>query len=321
MIFKKLFLLFTLLFSTISAEDIPTLEILAYNGGSTLNLQATQAPQAWIGIFKKDTSTIWDNVLTWEWVTEGITSLSLEAFQEGDYEARLFFNNSFDVEKKVDFHYNSGPSQFYNRIKNTTIQIRSSREFSINYKDRGISSVTDWVGVFKPNKEHTRENLLAWGYIVIPNFPQNHMGTVPLTTINGELLKVGQYEMVFFSNNSYKQLGNVVTLTVDFIAKYASGIYKTLGYVLDSDDYINIVQQEKDWIAIFKKDDEPIRENIIAWSYTSEGIFPRDDAKDSIIQFPKLEGIFEAFEGGAYKVILFKQDTYQILKTMIPVSV
>jgi len=322
MIFKKLFLLFTLLFSSVSAEDIPKLEIVAYNGGPTLNIRATQAPQTWIGIFKKDTSTVWANVLAWEWVTKEITTFSLLSFETQEYDVRLFFDNSFIVEKQVSFHYLAGPSQRYNRIKNTTIQVKKSSDFSINYQEKGISNPTDWVAIFKPNTEYIRENLLAWGYIVIPNFPENRVGTVPIKTIDGKLLAVGQYDMVFFSKDTYaQQQGDTVTLTVDFIAKYASGIHRTLGFVLDSSDYINIVQQEKDWIAIFNKDDAPIRENILAWSYISEGIFPREDAKDSIIQFPKLEGIFDAFGGENHKVILFEKDTYKILKIMTPVSI
>jgi hypothetical protein len=321
MILKKLFLLLTLLFSTTYAQGIPKLEIIAKTYHS-LTLSSTQAPQAWIGIYQKDAPLTFENVLVWDWVTADTTSLDIPKIQDGEYEARLFFNNSFQLEKAVTFqHLNGqGPDKRYNRIQNQTTLVETSNNFNISYRERGLSNITDWVGVFKPNTSHIRKNLLAWGYLNIPN--EAGMGTVPLKTLDGQILQLGKYDMVCFANDGYdQQLGETKTLTVDFRAKYASGISNTLGYVLDSYVYLNQIKQEKDWIAIFKKDKDPIRENIIAWSYISEGVFPREDAKSSIIQFPKLEGIFKEFEGDDYDVILFEKDTYNILQVMTPISI
>jgi len=106
-------------------------------------------------------------------------------------------------------------------------------------------------------------------------------------------------------------------------------------------------QTSKAWIGLYKKGTSNEWSNVLAWSwvtssktkisnishfhegdyqarlffnnsYISEGVFPREDAKSSIIQFPKLEGIFE---GDDYKVIIFEKDTYNIIKTMTPISI
>lgn len=67
----------------------------------------------WVGIYPKEASTAWENVVSWSY-TNGTTSmnslgissgsLSLDGVPEGEYEARIFFNNSYDIEAKVDFN-------------------------------------------------------------------------------------------------------------------------------------------------------------------------------------------------------------------------
>ncbi len=310
MFLKKVLLLIGLI-SIIHAEPLHFM-IQERVGNSYILFNSTIEGKAWIGIYKKDTSNEWKNVRKWEWATEPITKIDINFLATGDYEARLFFNNSFTTEKVIGFHMEAGPSQRANRLKDTTIDIGRSDNFTLDPVP--YEQALNWVGVFNVGAEHNRANLLAWGYLEKEN-------RVTIKTINEKKLPIGNYDLVYFIDDSYYQLGDTKTLTVGFDGKYALGIYKTHGFVLDSYDYINNIQQDKDWIAIFKKDDEPIRKNIIAWSYISEGIFPREDAKSSIIQFPKLADVIEEFEGVNYKVIIFEKDTYTILKTMTPVSI
>lgn len=61
----------------------------------------------WLAIYEKGDSTAWGNVKAWAWSdgeTNGSLSLSFENLAAGDYEVRVFFNNSFTVETAKSFN-------------------------------------------------------------------------------------------------------------------------------------------------------------------------------------------------------------------------
>jgi len=66
----------------------------------------------WLGLFKTDDASTWDNVIAWNWVS-GNKLTTLDKVKKdlplpmGDYEVRLFHHNSFNVEKKAGFEINS----------------------------------------------------------------------------------------------------------------------------------------------------------------------------------------------------------------------
>ncbi len=58
----------------------------------------------WIGIYPKESSNTWKNLLKWGWTenkSEGI--LRFKNLPAGEYEARAFYNNSYNVEARKDF--------------------------------------------------------------------------------------------------------------------------------------------------------------------------------------------------------------------------
>ena len=65
---------------------------------SLLNLSGNQD---WVGIYRKGDSNSWSNVVTWMWADN--TNITLDGVSAGEYEARLFFNNSFQTEASVTF--------------------------------------------------------------------------------------------------------------------------------------------------------------------------------------------------------------------------
>ena len=63
----------------------------------------------WVGIFPKNADNSWGNVIAWNWVpNKGTTTLSTKidnkTMPAGEYEVRLFFHNSYDLEKSYGFH-------------------------------------------------------------------------------------------------------------------------------------------------------------------------------------------------------------------------
>lgn len=56
----------------------------------------------WIGIFKKGTPSVWENVVQWKWVGEA-SSYAFENLEVGEYEARFFQENSYYAQASVGF--------------------------------------------------------------------------------------------------------------------------------------------------------------------------------------------------------------------------
>lgn len=308
MFLKKLLLFVGLVSNLYSApqnsEDI-TFKIQERVGNSYILFDSTVKAKTWIGIYRKDKSNEWENVKKWEWVRKPITKIDILFLETGDYEARLFFNNSFISEKAIEFHMEAGPAQNCNHIKDTTIYISHSDNFNIESQHH--ESELDWVGIFNIGTKHTKENLLAWGYV------NNN-----IKTINGKKLRIGNYDMVYFLNDSYHQLGDIVNLKIDFNAKFTQRISGTSNHILDSYEYIKYVKQENDWIAIFKKDAEPIKKNIIAWSYIDDGVPAKGrEEVDYLLEFPSITHIYPYTESEKYKVIIFEKDSYKIIKTIV----
>lgn len=62
----------------------------------------------WIGIYPKGSTNEWDNVVDWDW-TGGVKNgtFILANIPAGDYEARAFFSNSFQIEAVIEFSVKS----------------------------------------------------------------------------------------------------------------------------------------------------------------------------------------------------------------------
>ena len=151
-----------------------------------------------------------------------------------------------------------------------------------------------WLGVFEKGAEYNLNNLLAWGYHKEARF-------ITINTIGNQPMPNGEYNMVYFDNDSYTPIGDTATLTVngDFEISYAqfSTVRNDIIY-FDYKNYYNEIAQDKDWIGIFKVNDKPIRENLLAWKYMEDGLF---------IELGK------SFNDDPYKVVAFENDTYHVM--------
>jgi len=91
--------------------DVPSVTLKTknkYKSDEVVNVKISgelSENQDWIGVYPVGSSNDWENVLAWNWVYEGDNSLNkkIKALTTGNYEARLFFNNSFEVAEKVSF--------------------------------------------------------------------------------------------------------------------------------------------------------------------------------------------------------------------------
>ncbi len=157
----------------------------------------------WIAVYRKGDSNDWDNVIDWAWVKDGDNNFDLSGVSSGTFELRLFYDNSYTVATKTEFEFNGGNGGGDDKpFKDITVNagdIKLSPNF--NSADDG-----DWVGVFRSGDDYNRDNLVAWNYLY-----NGYEGEVQVI---GDMPN-GQYDVVYFTQDSYTQKGETSTLSVE----------------------------------------------------------------------------------------------------------
>ncbi len=89
---------------TVQGNIEPSIESVkdTYDAGEDIVVDISNAAgnqEDWVGVYPVGASNDWENVVSWAW-TGGIVNgrVTLEGVPAGNYEVRLFFNNSFNVE-------------------------------------------------------------------------------------------------------------------------------------------------------------------------------------------------------------------------------
>ncbi len=170
---------------------------------------------SWIGIYKIGKSNDWDNVIAWNWVNS-IATVDIfyktkikksSLYNNTKYEARLFYNNSFDEEATWTFQT---PKV---EIKDIYID-EGPKNITVKFDTRDIlnkSATNDWMAIFKKGDQRTRENILAWSYIEDLNKKSVDITTDPA-------LEIGSYDIVMFEDDSYSEMGSAnLTIQGDYL--------------------------------------------------------------------------------------------------------
>ena len=177
--------------STDKESYLPTEQITASFNNMSGNVQD------WIAIYPAGSTTAWENMIQWEWIPGNIQGTqTFEALPAGDYEVRVFFNNSAHLKGCHAFS-----------VKNTTFNLESRKvaydPFELIHADfinmRGTAS--DWIGIFPVGANHEKESAIQWKYAK--------------SLVNGSLnfngLDVGTYEMRAYFATLHKK---TITFTV-----------------------------------------------------------------------------------------------------------
>jgi hypothetical protein len=170
----------------------------------------------WIGIYKEEDNNAWGNVIEWRWARtapQDWVNLNKKLYQDGvKYQARYFLNNSFITHKETKhFYMGNLPGSEKNFITYLgIIEIDAKTTVSVHVPSSSIKSSKDWVGLFKDDvKDEKLTNLIAWVYVNKAEFNYD------LKIIKPELINRNDtYKAVFFSNDSYTQVGKKVTKKV-----------------------------------------------------------------------------------------------------------
>jgi len=157
----------------------------------------------WVGIYPKESSNDWDNVIAWKY-TKGILdgNVSFAHLPIGDYDARVFFNDSFNVEANVSFSVNKkiNPKAVILTVDKDSYVPNELIHLNFN-KMQG--SEKDWIGVYPAGASYEFENVIEWRYTG--------------GKVSGELslngLPAGEYDIrAFFNNSLAKQATQTITV-------------------------------------------------------------------------------------------------------------
>jgi len=113
----------------------------------------------WIGIYPSGSNNSWENALQWEYIEDGLLAgtQTFNAIPAGDYEVRVFLNNTFDTEASYAFKVENIPL-------NINVRKNIYNPYELIHVDfqnmRGANG--DWIGIFNVAANHAKENAVEW---------------------------------------------------------------------------------------------------------------------------------------------------------------
>jgi hypothetical protein len=164
----------------------------------------------WVAYYKKGTSTAWENVIKWYWVKDLKCSnpddchdvLPPEDLALGDYEVRLFKNNSFTTFGQ--------PLSLHIRKVNSTLESisaysRSKGTIHMDFSGLGKflqPNPKDWIALYKHTDSNEWGNVVQWVWAKDINLGI-HDQRYNQAYYQMKNIKPGKYEIRYFLNNSF----------------------------------------------------------------------------------------------------------------------
>jgi len=148
----------------------------------------------WIGIYPAGSTNDWKNMIEWKWIRGDISGMkTFKILPVGEYEVRVFFNNSFKMKATHTFRVEP--------IESEAITIALEKNIYDPFEllhvsfENMIGEASDWIGIFSIDANNTKESAIEW------------RDTKSL--VNGELsfngLPAGTYEARAYFNNIHKK--------------------------------------------------------------------------------------------------------------------
>jgi hypothetical protein len=134
----------------------------------------------WMGIYPAGSENTWENMVDWKWIAGDIEGeRRFNGLAAGEYEVRVFFENSFEVEASYAFVIEDDAFEFSLR-KNPLDPYELIR---VDFENMpGLDS--DWIGIFEIGAEDAKETAIA--------FKDTNNQEDGELTFNG--LRAGEYE-------------------------------------------------------------------------------------------------------------------------------
>ncbi len=211
----------------------------------------------WVGIFHKGERNSWSNVVVDYWFYEKNASMQFEALEAGEYEARLFYNDTVDPAiESVSFSVKGDPLKFES-LKNS---YKKNEKIKISYANiAGLKN--NWIGLFKRGAEN------RWYEVLQEFWLENKKGMAEFKS-----LPLGEYEARLFYNDSLNPEA-VVSFVVDgepvFIGS-SKKIYKENEPIFI--EVKNVRGLRNNWVGIYKKGASQSWDSVLAenWFYEND---------------------------------------------------
>jgi hypothetical protein len=135
----------------------------------------------WIAIYPVGSDNAWENMIDWKWIAGDIDgNREFNALPAGEYEVRVFFENSFDVEASYAFQVDGNEFKFSVRDN----PLDPYELVRVDFENMpGLDS--DWIGIFEVGVEDAKETAIQFK-------DTNNQANGELT-FNG--LPAGEYEV------------------------------------------------------------------------------------------------------------------------------
>lgn len=265
---KNIILLNLLLFHSLFALTLDT-NAEEYSSNEPINIKVSDMDiydKNWIGIYPRHLNNDWENVVAWQWLTnQKDMELTFQALPEGDYEARVFYKNSFTTEIKKAFTVVPSSEPFL-ALEDRSNHVEENKPIKIDYDLKTQRhNQQDWIGIYPIGSDTAWENVIEWAWI-----PHSYPSSI---TFKG--LATGEYSARLFYNNSFK-IEQEIHFSVGKVGGSVSTATKQFANQPIKVSFSEMSGHPEDWIAIYKKGDSNDWENVLAWSYTN-GLKSSDD--------------------------------------------
>jgi len=304
---KQIFIVCTLFINLHAADTNPTtLEMSkgVYNTEENIVLTFSNMlgdSDDWIAIYEEGSSTAWENVLRWDW-TEGVTdgNFTFDALEEGAYEARAFFEDSYTLEARATFKVTN--PELAVELTSSKENYLTTEEIVINFKNMSGHS-EDWIAIYPQESSTIWQNVIEWKF--------TEGDTDGSLTFNP--LEIGNYEARAFFENSFN-LEKSIAFVVEDVNPQPTVVLHTskTKYLVDENisvGFENMLGDIEDWIAIYPKESSTAWKNVIEWKFTGGLI-------DGNITFSPLPiGVYEArsFFDNSFK--LEQSKAFEVIET------
>ena len=189
---KTTIIVLLLLIDFLNAAQLSQGSGFKYIEGDTIKIHFQQMEaknKDWIAIYPKGSDNSWKNVIAWRWTKDksyGI--INFGKLPKGNYEARAFYNNSYQVEAALPFEIEA-------RKDSNTIVFKQEDRTSIKFKYRKGAKIenSDWMAIYKLNDSNAWGNVIKWAWV--KDLKENTFH------FDGDFF--GDYEIRFFRNNSF----------------------------------------------------------------------------------------------------------------------
>jgi len=242
----------------------------------------------WIGIYPEGSNNDWANVVAWKW-TNDITNgnVNFNALPVGNYEVRVFYNNSFHTEATKGFKVEDAvvvPAA----VTTNKATYTSDEQITVNFTNM-TGKNQDWIGIYPEGTSNNFNNVVAWKWT-------NDIS-------NGNLifnaLPVGNYEVRAFYNNSVHLEASKKFKVENANVPVAVTTNKAT-YAVDEQivvNFSNMTGKNQDWIGIYPEGSTNDWANVVAWKWTN------DTANGNLT--------FDALPVGAYEVRAFYNNSFE----------